>query len=247
MQVLVAMPLIDRDAALVDGWGAGVAAVAAAHPEAQFIKCAAVRSGDDAAQRACKMTGVEIVTVPWYATPTDKRHNYDGVMLKRIRLMREAVERGANIIWYIDADIQVQPAHWVAMSNLFAVGHPVVVIPYAVRWAGGTPAVCTLQDSKLSLHDARQFQPADPNTTSMTIAGGGFGCTALVVAVAAAIPFSVKELALSSGGYVCGEDIGWFLNAMHAGIKVRMPLGLIANHLGCETPPERANSGALAS
>lgn len=236
--VLVAAPLIGRDANLVSSWGANIDAVAVAHPEFHFIKCMAIREKDNIARQSCEDAKIEILTVPWYSILTDKRHNYDGVMAKRTRLMQEAVLRHVDIIWYVDADIIVQPRHWNAIASLLIQKYPVVVIPYAIRWADGNPSVCINSSSsslELSLYDSRSFSSTDEDQCdSKQIAGGGFGCTALIVNIVADIPFNIQELALSSGGYVRGEDIGWFLNAHSAGIKVQMPLGITVDHIGCK-------------
>jgi hypothetical protein len=232
--VLVAAPLIDRDANLVSSWSANIDAIAVEYPKFHFIKCMAIREKDNIAQQSCEAANIDILTVPWYSILPDKRHNYEGVMAKRTRLMQEAVARHVDIIWYVDADILVQSKHWSAISSLFTKNYPVVVIPYAIRWANGKPSICLNSSSsslELSIHDSRSFSSVDE---SQSIVGGGFGCTALIVNVVANIPFNVQELALSSGGYVRGEDIGWFLNAYHAGIKIQMPLRITVKHIGCD-------------
>ena len=238
VSVLVAMPLIGRDAALVAGWAAAVDAVAAEFPEATFTRCAAIRAGDDEAACACLAAGVETVTVAWYDLPSGARHNFGGVALKRVRLVRAAADRGAAVVWFVDADIRPLPSHWAAADALFREGKPVVVVPYPVRWASGRrPVVCVATEAGLSLCDARSFEGLD-GATSAIIAGGGMGCTAILTPVAALVRFSVASLALAEEpGGIMGEDIAWFLNARQAGVEVRMPLGLVAEHVGAEAEP----------
>jgi hypothetical protein len=240
--VCVAMPLIGRDAHLVPDWAAAIDEVASAHPSAIFLKCAAVRVGDEPAQQACTLAGVEMVTVPWYEI-AGARHNYAGVMLKRIRLVRHGVELSATVVWFVDADVRPTPEHWGALDALFRAGKPVALIPYPVRWAEGAPAICLSVGSQLILWDARLLHSSE-GAASAIIAGGGFGCTAILTSIAALIPFQVPQLVLSSGGTVAGEDVGWFVNAAQAGVEVRMPLGLVAEHVGCPVRP-LANAGAL--
>jgi hypothetical protein len=244
--VCVAMPLIGRDAHLVPDWAAAIDEVARVHPLAIFLKCAAVRVGDEPAQQACTLAGVETVAVPWYeiAEPQGARsRNAAGVMLKRIRLVRHGVELGAAVMWFVDADVRPAPEHWGALDALFRAGKPVALIPYPARWAEGAPAVCLAVSGQILLWDARLLHSSE-GAASAVIAGGKFGCTAILTSVAALIPFQVPQLVLSSGGAVAGEDVGWFVNAAQAGVEVRMPLGLVAEHVGCPVRP-LVNTGAL--
>ena len=239
MTILVAMPLIGRDAGLVPGWAAAVAAIAAAHPATTFTTCAAVRGLDAAAKGACAAAGVAVVETPWYNVPADGQ-NKAGIMLKRIRLAREAAAQGAAAIWYVNADIRPRPEHWAAVDALFRAQKTVAVLPYPVRWAPGhPPAVCLAPGGQPELHDARCFRAcADAGEfPSAVIAGGSFGCTAIATSVVGLVPFIVREAIGSAGHASPGEDIGWFLNAYRAGIEVRMPLGIVVEHVGCEAAP----------
>ena len=240
MEILVAMPLVGRDAGLVPGWAAAVAAIAAAHPGVKFVTRAAVRGLDIAAKDACRAADIGIVEVPWYDIPPGRRKNKAGVTLKRIRLAREAILRGAVAIWYIDADVRPRPAHWAAIDALFRAHKTVVVLPYPPRWAPGhSPVVGIVNgDAQPELRDARCFRAneasSDVEASSAVIAGGGFGCTAIIAVVAGTTPFIVREAVNADGRLTGGEDVGWFLNAHRAGIEVRMPLGVVVEHIGCE-------------
>jgi FAD/FMN-containing dehydrogenase len=239
--VQISMPLIGRDAGLVAGWAEAAGAVAVAYPRAVFTQFAAVRVGDEPAADACEQAGVSVVTVPWYDVAggqvASERHNYDGVLAKRTKLIEAAAAAGTTVIWYIDADVRVRPEDWGALGALLAAGHPVAIIPYPIRWADNRPVVClSAANGELVLYDARALR-ADDGSSSVTVAGGGFGCTAVELAVGGAIPFKVHECGLSTGGFMCGEDIGWFFNARDAGVAIRMPLGFVAEHVGCLSPP----------
>jgi hypothetical protein len=240
MPILVAMPLIGRDASLVPGWAAAIAAIAAAHPATTFTTCAAVRGLDAAAKSACMAAGIAVVETPWYNVPADG-HNKAGILLKRIRLAREAATRGAAAIWYVNADIRPRPEHWAAVDALLRAQEQVVVLPYPVRWAPGhPPAVCLAPGGRPELYDARCFQASaavGSAPPSAIIAGGSFGCTAIVTSVAGLVPFIVREAIGGAGHARPGEDVGWFLNAYRAGVEVRMPLGLIVEHVGCAALP----------
>jgi hypothetical protein len=233
LRVLVAVPLIGRDAAQMAGWREAIGRVAeAAASGATFDLCAAVRASDDEAAQACADAGLRVLRVGDYTVGSGRRHNYAGVMLKRVRLVREAVETSAQVVWFVDADVRPAPADWAAAEALLRAGKPVVVVPYPVRWAGGAWYVCISDGGRLALCDARRLTAADGGD-SVPILGGGMGCTAIVTAVAARIRFRVAAFSLPDGdGTIAGEDMGWFLNARAAGVEVRLPLGCGARHIG---------------
>jgi hypothetical protein len=235
--VLVAAPLIGRDAGLVPGWAAAVAAIAAARPGTAFIACAAVHESDRAAAGACRKAGVGVIEISRSAPSREQKKA--SVTLGRIRLVREAVARGADAIWFVDIDVRPRPEHWAAIDTLFRARKPAIIIPCPARWAPGrAPVVCLVEDGRPVLRDARHIRappgeagPPGAAAASVAVAGGGFGCTALAVGAASTIPFIVREAVTAGGGLVGGEDVGWFLNAYRAGIEVRMPTGLIAEQV----------------
>jgi hypothetical protein len=234
--VLVAVPLIGRDAGLVAEWAQAVEAVARAHPAFVFLKYAAVRAGDAEAARACARAGVGVVEVPWYHVARDQRQNPTGIVVKRIRLVREALRVRAAVIWFVDVDVRVRPELWTAADALFQTGTPVAVVPYPLRWAAGAPLVGVRVGDEVILADARRIC-SESGLSSALIVGGGFGCTAILVWVAALISFTVPSLSLLSGGFAARKDLGWFVNAAQARVEVRMPLGLVAEHVGCAPAP----------
>lgn len=251
--VFVATPLIGRDAQLVAGWAAAIDSIAKASPGFVFLKCAAVREGDSEAAQACASAGVDTVGIPWYDLPPataegHSRKNRVGVLLKRVRLVKAALAANAAIIWFVNIDVRVGTEHWEAADRIFQSGRGVALIPYPTRWlAGHAPVVCLATPSatgvKLEVHDARRFRAAEglEQVTSAIVAGGGMGCTAILAPIAALVPFIVREQLLTPE--VIGQpkprphmpdESGWFVNAARAGVEIRMPLGVVADHLGCE-------------
>ncbi len=240
--VLVATPLVGRDALLVAGWTEAIDRVAAANPGARFVRVAAVREKDTAALEACAAARVEAVTVRWYDLPGGAHgKNPCGLMLKRVRLIRYAAEKKIDIVWFVNVDVRVPPGCWAHVGALHERGIPVVCVPYPTRWhPQHAPVVFKLAGSgrvpAVEIHDARTLVAAPPPAPqAAVIAGGGFGCISMYVPVAGLVGFICPEYALEKGGP--GSEIGWFFNAAKARVAIHMAVGVQADHVGCTPGP----------
>ena len=236
--IMVAVPLIERDVNLLPGWVASINAVAAAHLDTAFIPCAAIRVGDDAAAEAVASAGIQSVTIPWYSVRPGMRQHHVGVMLARLKLARTAQQQRAVAVWYVDVDVRPLPSTWQLVDELFRAGKPVVVVPYPRRWSNGEPTVFCVDGTSASLNpvmaDSRNVRPV-AGESSAIIAGGGFGCTAIITTIVCMVSFIVRDLSMSIEELLLpdlGRDVGWFLNAHRAGIEVRMPLNHTVDHVG---------------
>jgi hypothetical protein len=229
--ILVAVPLLTQvDVDLMPGWISAINGIAAANMSVTFVRCAAVRDGDGRALAAATRAAADVVSIPAHAD--------DGpvtMMLARLKLARAALQYGADAIWYVDADIRPRPTTWTRIDELFRAGKPVVVVPYAQHWSAGAPSVFVEVGGRPVQRDARDILPAS-GEASAVIAGGCFGCTGIITAVACMVPFIVSGISSPQdrGDDMSPRDVGWFVNAHRAGIEVRMPVNHIAERHGAK-------------
>jgi hypothetical protein len=253
VRVLVCAIATDADAPHVAAWAASVDSVAASTVSDTFAMCIAARPSDRKVIAACALAGVHVILTHDYAEQAGSR-NHAGRILGRLGLTRRALAVNARVIWFVDPDIEIIPAHWPLIRDGFA-DASAVSVAYPQAWAGGKAIVVEI-DGVFHAYDIGAFHAVDGGTKSILAAGTGFGCIAIGMLWAATIPYTVGSLMLAPGPdpgasdapavkpiRLTGEDIGWLANARRAALKTRVLLGVVAERrLSPRGEPELAHT-----
>jgi hypothetical protein len=243
MYVFVAAPFATEHLFLLQNWHTTISASVHANGDIPIFAIA-VQKKDKIIKKETEKLDILLLTVANYT------NKYMGILLKRIRLTRAFFEnKRASIIWFVDATVRPPLNAWGHCLNEIKLGSQVVVIPYDLT-------VIKELIGKNGKHWFTVINIDQIPTKKTNIIGAGFGCIAITANVLAIVRFEFGEIPITTiwaglgkahSGTIKGENVGWFINAHKANIKVQCLINIRAAIENLEINCNNGSAGSSSS
>lgn len=222
-RILIAIPCIDRDASYVDAQYATIKHLLKRKNVALLVL---TRETDTKTIHnwTTYQTGNDKIMIKLFPPyQILERHNMVALAQKRNYALDYAKTHHYDYVFFIDADILVQPSTLDKLHSFLRTNGDVALVPYKVRWLG-YPAIGAFVNGTMKVI------PVESQESYYRCHLGGMGCT-LIKKTAFDIPFENKRLETDTD-FVYGEDIGFFVNLYHANKHAYYLSGHPIRHLG---------------
>jgi hypothetical protein len=161
-----------------------------------------------------KVNNVVIKTIPHYVIRD--RHNFDKIVEKRNLAIQYAIDNMYDALLFLDSDVVIT-SHIFDLLRTGLTYYDICLAPYVIKWLN-YPALGFIENNEFIMKRVCRWY--EGLRTYRRCAIGTLGCTMISRRVFTNIKTEYKRLTNKyNKATVSGEDVGFFINALHEGYK----------------------------